>query len=133
MSEIHRVCPRCGASVPLESRHCSRCGYDASAGLPVERRALLPAQVTRAALPVVAGIAGIALRAGWRLLRRRLAALAEQATPPPETPPVVERPPVPVAPSRPRRTIRIRSHWAIGDANGVWRQGAEEHIIEIDD
>lgn len=132
MSDIHRVCPRCGASVALENRHCNQCGYDTSAGLPVERRTLLPAQVTRAALPVMAGIAGIALRAGWRLLRRRLVALTEQPTPPQETPPA-EHLPAPLAPSRPRRTIRIRSRWAIGDANGIWRQGAEEHIIEIDD
>jgi hypothetical protein len=34
---------------------------------------------------------------------------------------------------RPRRTIRIRSSWAVGDANGVWKKGASEHIIELDD
>jgi hypothetical protein len=34
---------------------------------------------------------------------------------------------------RTRRSIRIRSTWAVGDARGVWRQGATEHIIEIDE
>jgi hypothetical protein len=43
--------------------------------------------------------------------------------------------PVPSAapPARPRTTIRIRSSWAVGDANGVWRQGVSDHTIEIDE
>jgi hypothetical protein len=29
--------------------------------------------------------------------------------------------------------IRIRSSWAVGDANGVWRKGTSDQTIEIDD
>lgn len=132
MSEVNRICPQCGGSVSLQSRYCGVCGYDSSSGLPVQRNTL-PATVGKAALPVVAGLAGLALRTGWKLLQGRLAQLAVR---PPEVPlrAVDTTPAQSIQPARsPRRTIRIRSSWAVGDANGVWRQGQEEHVIEIDD
>ena len=67
MSEINRICPQCGGSVALQTRYCGECGYDTSTGLPV-RQSNLPVKVGKAALPVVAGLAGLALRSGWKLL-----------------------------------------------------------------
>lgn len=142
MSEVQRICVQCGQANPMEARFCARCGYDSQGALPAQRSGL-PAVVGRAALPVLAGVAGLALRAGWRLLQSRLAhGLASQATATVTPAPKVDSP-APnnraiaksegAPPARPRRTIRIRSTWAMGDANGVWRQGASEHIIELDD
>lgn len=134
MSDVSRVCSQCGGKVALDSRFCGRCGYDTSAGLPVQQRNL-PAQIATAALPVAAGLAGWAVRAGWKLLRARLEEMAQN--PPAAVSPRQQPAPRPSAPpqesSRPRRTIRIRSTWAVGDGKGVWRQGAEEHIIDIED
>ena len=135
MSDVYRVCSRCGGKVAIDSRFCGRCGYDTTAGLPVEQRNL-PMQIATAALPVAAGLAGWAVRAGWKLLRARLEEMAQN-------PPAVSASRPAPAPRRtnptqreslrPKRTIRIRSRWVIGDGKGIWRQGAEEHIIDIDD
>ena len=135
MSDVSRVCSQCGGKVAIDSRFCGRCGYDTTAGLPIEQRNL-PAQIASAALPVAAGLAGWAVRAGWKLLRNRL----EEMT---KNPPAVSalRPaPAPRRANpdkkerlRPKCTIRIRSRWVIGDGKGIWRQGAEEHIIDVED
>ncbi len=124
--QVHRVCPQCGGNVALDARYCPHCGVDTRAGLPMERSAL-PAHLGRAALPVAAGLAGFVLRAGWHLLRRRLFRLGEQAGSP-------SRGPVPTPLARQgRRVLRIRTWWAVGDANGLWRQGRTEHIIELEE
>ncbi len=131
MSEIQRICVQCGYANPLESRYCARCGSDSQDALPVQRTSL-PVVISRAALPVLVGAASLAVRVGWRLIQQRMA----QGT---RTQPiqVVPRsdPPTPAsAPvSRGRRTIHIRSTWATGDANGIWRQGSSEHVIEIEE
>ncbi|MBX3052337.1 MAG: zinc ribbon domain-containing protein [Caldilineaceae bacterium] len=134
MSEVSRVCSQCGGKVGLETRFCGRCGYDTTAGLPVEQRKL-PMQLATAALPVAAGLASWAVRAGWKLLRSRLEEMAQN--PPAVTKPSAPTPrraaPAQPASGRPKRTIRIRSTWAVGDGKGVWRQGAEEHIIDIEE
>jgi hypothetical protein len=133
MSEIQRICAQCGQSGTLDTRYCPHCGYDAQAGLPAPRPNL-PVTVAKAALPILAGVAGLAVRAGWRFLQSRLAQAAVQTavdnvvTVPRSTPPAA-----PITQRRPRRTVHIRSSWATGDANGVWRQGTSEHTIEIDD
>lgn len=133
MSDIQRICVQCGFANPLESRYCARCGYDSQGALPAPRTTL-PAVIGRAALPVLVGAASVALRLGWRLLQQR----ASQATRvPPSQPsrqivPRQDAPPVP-RPARARRTIHIRSTWATGDANGVWRQGSSEHFIEVEE
>jgi hypothetical protein len=135
MSQVNRICPQCGGNVSLQARYCGDCGYDTSRGLPAQRLNL-PVQVGRAALPVVAGLAGLAIRSGWKFLQAQLAQAATQATP------TVQNPLTPRATSdlkpmdsspRAGRTIRIRSSWIIGDGQGRWKQGNEEHIIEIDD
>jgi hypothetical protein len=85
-------------------------------------------------LPVLAGVASLALRVGWKMLRSRLNTplTANLATPAqPATPPV--RAPETRPAQRPRRVIRIRSSWAVGDAHGILRQGSSDHTIEIDD
>ena len=134
MSDVSRVCSQCGGKVALDSRFCGGCGYDTAGGLPVEQRKL-PVQLAAAALPVAAGLASWAVRAGWKLLRARLEDMAQN-------PPVVVEParpakrrtaPVQKQSGRPKRTVRIRSTWAVGDGNGVWRQGTEEHIIDFEE
>ncbi len=133
MSEIQRICTQCGQSGAFDTRYCPHCGYDAQVGLPTPRTNL-PVTVAKAALPILAGVAGLAVRAGWRLLQNRLAHAAVQTgvdntvTVPRPTP---AAPPAPQ--QGPRRTIHIRSSWAMGDANGVWRQGTSDHTIEIND
>ena len=91
----------------------------------------------KAALPLLAGAASLALRAGWKLLQQRLENAVTQPAPslravtkPAATPPTIRQA---TGAARPRRTIHIRSSWAVGDAHGNWRQGSSEHTIEIDD
>ncbi len=128
MTDIRRICPSCDQSAPLDSRYCPACGHDAQTGYTMVPKASLPAAIGRAALPVLAGAATIALRFGWQLLSNRLAAPAQARTDPP-----TQRPQADIARSeRPQRRIRIRSTWAVGDHNGNWRQGASEHIIDLD-
>ncbi len=135
MSEIQRICAQCGASAPLGVRYCGSCGYDFQ-GEMVVRRNNLPAVVSQAAVPVLLGAAGFVLRAGWKALQSRWAqAAAEQAanlarnTPQP----LAKSAPPPTPASRLRRTMTIRSTWAMGDANGIWRRGYSEQHIELDD
>lgn len=136
MSEIQRICAQCGKNSPLEARYCAHCGYDTQAGLPAPRNTL-PVSLAKAALPVFAGVASLAIRAGWKFLQSRMAQAAIQSaadnvipipkatTPAPQT--------TQPAPQRARRTVHIRSSWAVGDANGVWQKGNSEHTIEFDD
>ena len=129
MSEVNRICSQCGGSVPLQTRYCGSCGYDTSGGLPVHRFDL-PATVTKAALPVVAGLAGFALRTGWKLLQAQLTQMATRQA---QVTPVARREPATKDPAHQSQTvIRIRSKWVVGDAKGNWKQGSEEHTIEID-
>ena len=75
--------------------------------------------------------------AGWKLLQSRL---AQPPAPAPKTIYVPTAPQSNVPQSRgegapthrPRRTIRIRSSWAV-NTNGVWQEGNSDHTIEIDD
>jgi hypothetical protein len=135
MSQVNRICPQCGGNVSLQARYCGECGYDTSRGLPVQRLNL-PVQVGKAALPVVVGLAGLVIRSGWKLLQAQLAQAATQAAPVVQKP-LAHRATSEVKPIDPKpragRTIRIRSSWIIGDGQGRWKQGNEEHIIEIDD
>jgi len=87
-------------------------------------------------------VAGLALRAGWKLLHGRLTHAAAQKVvdrvirTPRSTQSTAIQPtssPTEIAARRPRRTIHIRSSWAMGDANGLWRQGTSEQTIEIDE
>lgn len=136
MSNVYRICPECAGSVELDARFCPHCGHDTRAGLPVQRTSL-PATVSRAALPVVAGLAGLAIRAGWRLFQNYLKKVGKSEAPlmVPPNKQDIQRPSAEAMQTNrtPRRTIRIRSSWSIGDATGRWQHGTEEHIIEIDD
>lgn len=132
MSEVFRVCPNCGQDVAMTARHCGECGYNAQGGYPLESRTNLPAVVAKVGLPVAAGLAGLALRAGLQLLQKQLPTLAANA--------LSRNAPRPPAQSqsqsrrgRGSRFIHIRSKWSVGDRSGVWRSGEEEHTIEIDD
>lgn len=134
MSEIQRICVQCGYANPLESRYCARCGHDSQGALPALRPSL-PVVIGKAALPVLVGAASVALRMGWKLLQQR-AAQAARVQPPSQPLQVMPRSvaaPAPSPAARARRTIHIRSTWATGDANGVWRQGSSEHFIEIEE
>jgi hypothetical protein len=137
MSNVQRVCVQCGAGNPVESRYCASCGYDSQAALPAPRMNL-PAVIGRAALPVLVGAASLVARAGWKLLQSRFAqapAPSMPASPKPKAQqPIVIQPRNEVTPTRrPRRTIHIRSSWAVNNGNGVWQQGSSEHMIELDD
>lgn len=139
MSEVQRICPQCSEPGPLTARYCPHCGADSQGALPAPS-STLPAVLTKAALPILAGAASLVLRAGWKLWQSRLAADA--------TANVTERaiqslrsarstqPPAPTAQApttRPHRTIRIRSAWSVTDGNGVHRSGVSEHQIEFDE
>ncbi len=139
MSEIQRICPQCGKGSALDAQFCAHCGYDTQAGLPAPR-SLLPVTIGKAALPLLAGVASLAIRAGWKLLQNHLAQrTADNVLVVPKTPPATPQNTQlaarneQVAAHRPRRTIHIRSSWAMGDANGRWQQGNSEHTIEIED
>ena len=136
MSEISRICPHCGKGNLMEARHCAHCGADTQAALPVAQRNL-PVSLAKVALPVLAGAASLALRAGWKLLQNYLAQRVDQpAAPQPITRAAAQPIKVPhkVEPAqRPTTRIHIRSTWAVGDARGNWRQGSSEHTIEIEE
>jgi hypothetical protein len=127
MSEITRICAGCGEAAPLEARYCPHCGYDTTGGPPAPTSNLsLPMALGKAALPVVAGVASLAARFAWKLIQQRL---NQPAPIQPSTATAASSP----APRTARRVIRIRSSWAVGDANGVWRKGTSDQTIEIDD
>lgn len=133
MNQVSRICPHCGGSVALQARYCGSCGFDTSTGLPVERSSL-PVQVGKAALPIVAGLAGLALRSGWKFLQSQIAQNAVSSlSKAVQTPAKSSVTPPQRSETKPRRTIRIQSSWVVGDGQGRWRQGQEEHIIEIDE
>lgn len=130
MSEVTRICAQCGKSGPLEARYCPHCGQDSESNAPVVHERNLPAVISRAALPLLAGAASLAVRAALRFLQHQL----EQSVAKPAPTTVVTRAqPEPPAQRRARRVIHVRSSWAVGDANGVWRRGSSEQTIEIDE
>ena len=131
MGTVQRICENCGEGGPIEARYCPHCGHDSQATLPSSVNNL-PMIIGKAALPILAGAASLALRIGWKLLQERLESTSlSQSTSGRSSTPTV--PSQPSAPSRPRRTVHIRSTWAVGDANGIWRRGSSEHTIEFDD
>lgn len=139
MSNVQRVCVQCGQGNPVESRYCSHCGYDSQAALPAPR-SNFPAVIGQAALPVLLGAASLVVRAGWKLLKSRLAQASLSNTGPANgvQPPTVSQPTIPIPRNdaasvrRARRTIHIRSSWAVNNGNG-WQQGSSEHTIEVDE
>jgi len=142
MSEVQRICPHCGEPGPLAARYCPHCGNDSQAALPAPQ-STLPLALGKAALPILVGAASLALRAGWKLLQSRMAARITEtltgkaietlrATRSSQPPMRTEQPRQSLQ-SKPRHTIRIRSAWAITDANGAQRSGVSEHHIEIDE
>lgn len=157
MSEVRRICAHCGEAVALDGRYCAHCGYDFETSLPAQNTNL-PVALGRAALPMLVGAAGLALRAGWKLAQsqwakdtarnfveaafNRATRVADRTAQHPPTSPQAQAPsPAPptatqtntVEMNRRSRTIRIRSTWAVGDANGIWRQGTSDQTIEIDE
>ncbi len=138
MSEVYRICPNCGGNTPINAQHCPACGQDTISGqMPIQRQNL-PVAVGKAMLPVAVSVAGFALRAGWKLLQSRLAQDAAKAAIQTVTqrsqPPAPQAQAAPVAQDqRPKRTVHIRSSWAVGDGRGNWQQGQEDHVIEFDE
>lgn len=136
MTNVQRICAQCGASGSLDSRYCAQCGYDSQGQLPAPPQNLSLA-IGKAAMPLLLGVTSLALRMGWKLLQSRWAQETAQRAvgtalnkAQPAAPPVVQPS---GSPARTRRTIHIRSSWAVGDANGTWRQGHSEHHIELDE
>jgi hypothetical protein len=139
MSEVKRICPQCGEPGPLAARYCPHCGNDSQAALPAPQ-STLPLALGKAALPILVGAASLALRAGWKLLQSQMAARVTEtltgkaidslrAHRSPQAPLRTEQP----LQNKARHTIRIRSAWAVTDANGAQRSGMSEHHIEIDE
>jgi len=133
MSTIQRICTQCGQSNPVEARFCAHCGDDSQAALPAPRRAL-PAAIGQAALPVLVGVAGWAVRVGWKMLQARL----QQSTRVGSAPPALNLPARPLKVDalparRGKRTLHIRTAWAVNQGGGVWRQGVSEQTIEMDE
>jgi hypothetical protein len=130
MSNVTRICSQCSHANPLDARYCGRCGYDFQSALPARAQNNLPELVNKAALPVLATAAGLALSAGWKLLQSLLesqsAPPARQAKPDLK---VKSQPPAP----RTKSTVRIRASWQVSDANGYWRKGETDHTIEFED
>jgi hypothetical protein len=126
MSDVSKICPRCGGGNALDSRHCAHCGYDTLA-LPMIQNNL-PLVLGKAAVPVLAGVAGLALSVGWKLLNSVL----NQTARPPLKVERSETTAIQPAAATPRRTITIRTSWAIGDSSGAWRRGESEQTIEFD-
>ena len=136
MSDVQRICPQCGGASPLQAHHCPHCGYDIQAGLPIEQVNALPATLSKAAVaPLLLGAASLALRVGWKMIQGRMFQASAQAVAQHPREQAIQPRPTDqdIQPRRPRRTIRIRSSWVIGDARGRWQQGSSEHIIEFDD
>ena len=132
MAQVHRICASCGRDVPLEAQYCPHCGNDSRTGLPMRQASNLPMVVTKAALPVLATAGTLAARLVWRLLRARLQQTTSLA--------LRRQPEAPLAPdeekpitARTKRTLRIRTTWAVGDAQGLQRQGYTDQTIEFDD
>ncbi len=125
MTEITRICSQCGKSFPLDARHCSHCGHDTDAALPVSQNTL-PVLVGKAAAPVLLGAASLVVSVGWKLLQNVLNRPAK-----PSNQPIRVRTDAQVQP-RPRATIRITTSWAVGDSSGNWRKGHTEQTIEIE-
>lgn len=135
MSTVHRICAACGEDVPLQAQHCPYCGHDTQSGLPMKTNSNLPMVVGKAAVPMLVTAGTLAARLIWRLVRARglptaTAALEVQETPAPQR--IMRSEPQPIA-ARSRRSIHIRSTWAVGDANGVWRRGMSEQHIDIEE
>ena len=125
MSEVRRICPQCGNAFPLDARHCIHCGYDMDTALPVPQ-SNLPELVSKAAVPVLVGAAGLVVSMGWKLLQGMLSQPAQ-----PKQQPIRVRPSEPVQP-RSKFTVRITTSWAVGDSNGTWQEGRSEQTIELD-
>jgi hypothetical protein len=133
MADVYRICAACGKNTPMEAQHCPHCGYDTRAGLPTRQPSALPMVVGKAAVPMLVTAGTLAARVLWKLVRDRMLSSA-RATLQVESPrrEIQPQPPQPPA-HQGRRSVRIRSTWAVGDANGVWRQGYTEHQIDFDD
>jgi len=115
----------------MDAQHCPHCGVDTSAGVPMRQNALLPASVTKAALPVVVTAGTLALRLMWKLVRQQLFSPAPPAATASRSVPQAAQNESPAR--RNGRSIRIRTAWAVGDANGIQRQGYSDQQIDFDE
>jgi hypothetical protein len=131
MAEVNRICPACGKNSPMDAQHCPHCGVDTSAGVPMRQGALLPASVTRAALPVVVTAGTLAVRFLWKLIRQQLFSPAPPLATSTRNVPQPTQQEVPAC--RNGRSIRIRTAWAVGDVNGIQRQGYSDQQIDFDE
>lgn len=131
MAEVNRICPACGKNSPLEARYCPHCGHDASTGVPMTTGSNLPATITKAALPVLATAGTLALRMMWRMLRQQFLTPVSNVTATTNAVPQRTQSEQPVR--RSGKSIRIRTAWAVGDANGIQRQGYSDQQIDYDE
>jgi ribosomal protein L40E len=138
MAEVHRICASCGKNTPLDARHCPHCGHDTVSGLPMKADSALPAVMGKAALPVLATAGTLVARMVWRLVRERMLAVGSAPTAQAAPPAPVNRAPLAVEREsqqavRRGRSVRIRTSWAVGDANGLIRRGYTDQQIDFDE
>lgn len=132
MADVYRICPACGKNSPMEAQHCPHCGNDISAGVPMKQNSQLPAALGKAALPVLATAGTLALRMMWKLVRQQLfSPMPPSAAPSDRSTPQRVQSETPAR--RGGRSIRIRTAWAVGDANGIQRQGYSDQQIDFDE
>lgn len=138
MSDIYRVCPKCGGrSNETTYRFCPTCGADSDLDLAVPDSSLI-STASKAALPLFVSVTGVVLRFGWKLLQSRMAASALHNTSPitksSQRASSQSASPQSASPTkRAGRRIHIRSAWTMRDSKGNWRREDSEHIIDLDD
>lgn len=139
MSNVYRICPKCGSRTnEIERRFCPDCGSDSHAELSINESSLTVA-ASKAAVPLLVGATSLALRFGWKLIQSRVAMSAVHNA---NTLSRISSPSSKVdradsgnstVPKRSGRRIHIRSAWAVGDSKGNWQKGESEQFIDIDE
>lgn len=127
MSSVTRLCPECGHGNVLDARYCAHCGHDTQGKLPAPQ-SNLPAVVSKAALPVLVGAAGLALSAGWKLLQVMMDQSDRQ-----RGIQVKQAQQVQKSAGLGKFSVRITTAWAVSDSSGKWQKGQMEHTIEFDE
>lgn len=127
MTDIERICPKCGAANAVDVHFCGACAAPLSSTALARRESALPARLEpkQAALAVGAtGLAAIALRVGTALVKQ-VGRMLQEREPTEET----EQAPLASTQPKKRSVMHVRRRWAIGDASGVRHWGTDEITI----
>lgn len=72
MSSVHRICPRCGESYPVDTTECPCCGHSTNELPAVSGRPSIQALLRQVTVPVALGAISLAMRASIRLFQHFL-------------------------------------------------------------